>query len=679
MLESRSVQDGFVLAHTPAVGYSLAIAAGRDLSPPSIHTRHRMPTLYGNTTGLSPHATKALERIYRRKVGLEHIATPELVKSLAEASHETGRQVGALVHRSGEVDYVIVGDATKLMLPDIGRLRAAEGRFRALRLVHTHLFNEPLTRDDLVDLVRLRLDLVAAVQLTPEGEPRTIHYAYNVPVPDKASVTVGPQAAPHPGALRAPGRGSVAPPADAEQMERRALLTPEGSLPYHLVGPVPVGRVELNFGELMTALEDEFARQSRTRLVSAKDGRAILVHVAEKGKPEAITHAEESLRELSELARTAGVAVMDTVLQLRDHLDPRFVMGKGKLDEIVLRASELDVQTLIFDRNLTPSQATAITKHTDLTVIDRTQLILDIFAQRAESSDGKLQVELAQLKYRLPWLSLKDNSLSRLTGGIGGRGPGETKLEIGRRRAKERVSFLEAQLKRLSKQREQRRRRRARLDVPVVSIVGYTNAGKSTLLNTLTGAEVLAENKLFATLDTRSRRLRFPEEREVIITDTVGFIRDLPKDLFAAFRATFEEAADADLLLHVVDAGDPARDQHIETTEALLTELDLIHIPRILVFNKADTIDKGEVRRLLLGRRDAIALTATDRESTRPLLAMIADRLKDRWTQAATVPTYDEAPEAEGDTEAPEEDAAALTTLADMLGDRGRRRASARA
>jgi len=621
-----------------------------------------MPTLYGNTTGLSPHATKALERIYRRKVGLEHVATPELLKSLAEASHETGRQVGALVHRSGEVDYVIVGDATRLMLPDIGRLRAAEGRFRALRLVHTHLFNEPLTRDDLVDLVRLRLDLVAAVQLTPEGEPRTIHYAYNVPVPDKSAA-----------------RASVAPPADAEQMDRRALLTPEGSLPYHLVGPVPVGRVETDFGALMSALEDEFARQSRTRLVSGKDGRAILVHVAEKGKPAAITHAEESLRELGELSRTAGVAVMDTVLQLRDHLDPRFVMGKGKLDEIVLRASELDVTTLIFDRNLTPSQATAITKHTDLTVIDRTQLILDIFAQRAESSDGKLQVELAQLKYRLPWLSLKDNSLSRLTGGIGGRGPGETKLEIGRRRARERVSFLEAQLKRSSKQREQRRRRRARLDVPVVSIVGYTNAGKSTLLNTLTGAGVLAEDRLFATLDTRSRRLRFPEEREVIITDTVGFIRDLPKDLFAAFRATFEEAADADLLLHVVDAGDPARDQHIETTEALLTELELIHIPRIVVFNKVDTVDKGEVRRLLLGHRGAIALAATDRESTRPLLAMIADRLKARWTQAATVPAYDAPAEAEGDAAPPEEDAAALTTLADMLGDRRRRRATARA
>ncbi|XXX77855.1 GTPase HflX [Sorangium sp. So ce134] len=580
-----------------------------------------MPTLYGNTTGLSPLATKTLERIYRRKVPLASIATPELIKALAEASHETGRQVGALVHRSGEIDYVVVGDATRLMLPDIGRLRAAQGRFRALRLVHTHLFNEPLTRDDLVDLVRLRLDLVAAVQLSPQGEPRTLQYAYNVPVHGKEEVAVT---------------------VDDEGGDARG----KAELPYRTVGPVAVGRVDVDFGALIQALEDEFAKRSRTRSVAAKDGRAILVHVAEKAKAGALARAEESLRELTELAGTAGVDVADTVLQLRDRIDPRLVLGKGKLDEVVLRASELDAETLVFDRDLTPSQASAIAKHTDLKVLDRTQLILDIFAQRAESSDGKLQVELAQLKYTLPRLGQKDDSLSRLTGGIGGRGPGETKLEIGRRRAKERVSFLEAQLKRLSRQREQRRRRRARLGVPVVSIVGYTNAGKSTLLNTLTGADVVAENKLFATLDTRSRRLRFPEEREVVITDTVGFIRELPKDLFAAFRATFEEAADADLLLHVVDASDPARDQHIETTEALLTELDLIAIPRILVFNKADLIAPEEGRRLLLGHPDAVLLSATDRETTRELLTKLADRLKSRWEEAATVPVY--ATEAEG-------------------------------
>jgi GTPase len=622
-----------------------------------------MPTIYGNTTGLSPHAQKTLERIYRRKVPFEHIATSELIKTLAEASHETGRQVGALVHRSGEVDYVIVGDATKLMLPDIGRLRASDGRFRALRLVHTHLWGEPLTRDDLVDLVRLRLDLVAAIQLSPEGEPRTIHYAYNTPVYAEAQAT--------------PGSVIV------QRSEK-------DSLPYTQVGPVIVGREDVNFGELIQALEDEFARRSRLHAVGAKDGRAILVHVAEKSKPMALVKAEESIRELAELADTAGVEVMDSVLQLREKIDPRLVLGKGKLDDVVLRAAELDVETLVFDRNLTPSQASAIAKHTDLKVIDRTQLILDIFAQRAESSDGKLQVELAQLKYTLPRLGLKDDSLSRLTGGIGGRGPGETKLEIGRRRAKERVSFLETQLKKLSRQREQRRRRRARLDVPVVAIVGYTNAGKSTLLNTLTGADVLAENKLFATLDTRSRRLRFPEEREVVITDTVGFIRELPKELFAAFRATFEETADADLILHVVDASDPARDQHIETTESVLTELDLIGIPRILVFNKVDLVEPEEQRVLRQGNKDAVLVSATNRETTRRLLGKIAERLQGRWEQAAMVPSYaiaeDEAGDGNGDEDEgasgargglasdPALEGAELTTVGEMMGERRRRR-----
>lgn len=562
-----------------------------------------MPEVYGNTTGLSPHAHRLLERIYRRRIPLDAITTPELGRSLAEASREAGRQVGVLVHRSGVIDHVIVGDATRLMLPDIGRLRAAQGRLRGLRLVHTHLFGEELTRDDIVDLVRLRLDLVAAIQLTPEGEPRSVSYAHVVP-PD-------------------PRRD-----------------TDERVPPYRVIGPVLWGRLPNDFGDVVRSLEDEFARVRRLHANDAKDGRAILVHVGEKAKPHALSDSEDSLRELAELARTAGARVVDSILQLRDRIDPRTVLGKGKLDDVVLRAAELDAQTLVFDHDLTPTQASTISAHTDLKVIDRTQLILDIFAQRAESADGKLQVELAQLKYALPRLGQKDDSLSRLTGGIGGRGPGETKLEIGRRRAKERVSHLEAQLRRLSRDRGERRKKRSRNGVPVVSIVGYTNAGKSTLLNTLTGAGVLAEDKLFATLDPRSRRLRFPEEREVIITDTVGFIRNLPKDLFAAFRATFEEVQGADLLLHVVDASDPAREQHIETTEGLLVELGLAEIPRIVVFNKVDRLDAEDLR--LLGHRRGVALvSATIPQSTKGLLEMIADELRSKWEEARVVGRYE--------------------------------------
>jgi len=385
------------------------------------------------------------------------------------------------------------------------------------------------------------------------------------------------------------------------------------------------------------------------------------------------------LAELRELARTAGVEVVDTIVQHRDRIDPKFVMGKGKLDEVVVRAVERDAETLIFERNLSPAQISAIGKNTDLKIIDRTQLILDIFAQRAQSRDGKLQVELAQLKYSLPRLGQKDDALSRLTGGIGGRGPGETKLEIGRRRAKERVTHLEAQLKTLAKQRRERRRRRGRLEVPVVAIVGYTNAGKSTLLNTLTHSDVLAEDKLFATLDTRSRRLRFPEEREVVITDTVGFIRDLPKDLFAAFRATFEETADADLLLHVVDAADPAMTKHIETTEKLLAELSLLEIPRLLVFNKIDLVAPAEAVALSRARPEALFVCAKSPETTRALLDRIAALLADRWAEAetyphaaaaesATEPAVDPA-ELAGEAEAaPSHDENSLTTLEEMLG-----------
>jgi GTPase len=536
--------------------------------------------VHGHLAGIRASELKALEALYSKRVPFDVLTTHELARALAKFSHQTGRQSGVLVDRSGKVHFVIVGDATKLMLPDVGRMRAAEGRLRGLRLIHTHLYDEPLTRDDLVDLTRLRLDLVVALCLAP-GEDRllSVYYGHNVPVPEGSSLA-----------------------------------------PSRTYGPIPYAQIDENPAALIEGLEQEFARLRRSRRKAAAEARVMLVQVLSRAEAR---YADERLRELEELSRTAGLEVVGTVRQVRDRVDPKTVLGKGKLDEVVIESMNLDVDVLIFDRDLTATQASGIARQTDLKILDRTQLILDIFAQRAESRDGKLQVELAQMKYLLPRLGQKDDSLSRLTGGIGGRGPGETKLEIGRRRARERVTRLERELEVLARRREQRRSSRTRSDVPVISVIGYTNAGKSTLLNTMTHAGVLAEDKLFATLDTRSRRYRLPSGHTVVLSDTVGFIRDLPKELFAAFRATFEEASDADLLLQVVDASDPSFEIHLETTEKLIEALSLGHVPRLVVLNKCDLLPSSRAAQLAF-EHDAVAISALDRAS----LARLDERIE---------------------------------------------------
>ena len=527
--------------------------------------------LSGNTAGLKASQSKRLLATRRRRVHQRDLISPELARHLTELSMEIGRQLGVLINRRGEVEHVIVGDARQLVLPDIGRARAGHARLRGLRLVHTHLKDEPLTRDDLTDLVLLRLDAVAAIVAREDGLPGKVYVATLMP------------------------------------------WNTSGDL-YNLSEAPSLYELEFDAQAQIATLEQEMARVAPVRAVGVA-GRAILVGVHTGDR----TAAEASLQELQELARTADVQVLDVVLQGRREIDPRTLIGEGKLEEILVRSMAVGADLLVFDRDLTPSQARHIGEATSLRILDRTQLILDIFAQRAQSADGKLQVELAQLKYLLPRLVGRDESLSRLAGGIGGRGPGETKLEIDRRRVRDRISALESRIDQLSGERATRRRQRNRTGVPVISIVGYTNAGKSTLLNALTDSAVLVEDKLFATLDPTSRRLRFPRDREVIITDTVGFIRGLPKDLVAAFRATLEELQEADLLLHVIDASDPRHDEQAEAVERVLSELQVRDTPRLLVFNKADrAMDEAKA---LAVRDDGVAVSSVTRRGFAELVA----------------------------------------------------------
>ncbi|MDT8440351.1 MAG: GTPase HflX [Desulfuromonadales bacterium] len=535
--------------------------------------------IHGALTGLKTSQVKALERLEHRRSSAERVLSPELARALTELSHELRRQIGLILDRSGEVRHVILGDDRQIVIPDLSNVGLGRSGLRGLRCIHTHLKNEPLSQDDLNDLALLRLDLMAALHVRADGLPGRVDYAHLIP-PDP--------------------RGEI--------LLRQTVAS------FH--------QWDLDYPAFIRALDAELER-SRAETVDLGDSRekAILLSVTRESRRE----AEDSLDELAELARTADVLVLDRITQRPRQFNPRTLMGEGKLKEVVISALHKGATLLIFDQDLTPVQIRSIAEMTELKVIDRSQLILDIFARRAHTLDGKVQVELAQLKYILPRLTGKGSAMSRLMGGIGGRGPGETKIEIDRRRIRDRIRRLEKQLDNLGRGRLQRRQRRIRAGVPIVSIVGYTNAGKSTLLNALTQSEVFTEDLLFATLDTSTRRLRFPLEREVIITDTVGFIRQLPPSLLGAFKATLEELADAHMLLHVVDISSPRFDEQIASVERILKELAIDHIERLLLFNKTDLVDADEVA-ALCRRYDALPVCARDRRTFVPLMTRMEER-----------------------------------------------------
>lgn len=562
----------------------------------------------GNTQGLKPSQIHRLERLYQRRIPQRQVVSHEFARHLSELSREIGRQIGALVNRAGYVEHVVIGNASGIVLPDLKRLRVGAQRFRGLRCLHTHLSGEDLTRDDLTDLALLRLDLMASIDVSEDGLPGLVRAAYLLPA----------------GGNDRPRKVSKDDEFDFDTGSSDTEAAPV-SLWGRLEPRIP-SQLDVDFLDLITSLEDEMSRTrlARTPRTGRHQGRdcAILVGVTTGSA----LNAQESLEELRELARSADVVVLDVIVQRRAKLDPRSLVGRGKLEELIIRALQLGADVVIFDQNLSPAQVRTINEATDLKILDRTQLILDIFAQRAQSREGKIQVELAQLKYMLPRLTGSGTEMSRLMGGIGGRGPGETKLEVDRRRVRDRIGHLEKQIEQIRVSRRVRRTRRERREVPIVSIVGYTNAGKSTLLNALTKSEVVAEDRLFATLDPTSRMLRLPRDREVIINDTVGFIRDLPPELITAFRATLEEMEGSDLLVHLVDASSPQLENHIESVDKILGDLGLAAVPRLLVFNKSDLLDVEQLTNLG-NSYQATMISALDSPSLVPLVERIGDAI----------------------------------------------------
>jgi GTP-binding protein HflX len=486
-----------------------------------------------------------------------------------------------LITRRGAVEQVIVGTGRDLEIPDLSGHRLGRRLLRGLRLVHTHLHNERLNHEDLTDLALLRLDLIAAIGVNPQGLPADIHIAHILP--------------PNP-------RGEV----------------------YEVLEPTPFHSLKLECDRFVEALESEMTHAAEAHVVREGQEAAILISVSKYSRRD----QEDRLEELSELAQSAGLDVLETIVQRSATIHPKFMLGRGKLKDVIIKALQRRADLLIFDQDLTPAQVRSIAEVTEMKVIDRTQLIFDIFARRAHSREGKIQVELAQLRYLLPRLSGQSTAFSRLGGGIGGRGPGETKLETDRRRVRDRIGHLERELQAFARHRDQRRARRVRHMLPVISIVGYTNAGKSTLLNALTGSHVPVQDRPFETLDTSSRRLRFPRHREVIITDTVGFMRDLPKDLMGAFRTTLEELRDADLLLHLVDASARDPEAQMSAVESILNELELGRIPRILVFNKCDRLAPAEAE-ALCRRHGAHGISALRPETLGPMIQELQQRLDD--------------------------------------------------
>ncbi|MGD1942421.1 MAG: GTPase HflX [Leptolyngbyaceae cyanobacterium] len=551
-------------------------------------------TIYGDLRGLKPNQLKQLQRLYHQRLPGDRFTTPEFAQRLAAISTDLGQPLCLYLNRRGQVIRVGVGSPRQTQIPPVELPRYGIERLSGIRCIATQLKQTPPSTSDLTAMAMQRLDALVLVTLSGEGFERRgggatgyirhLYLAHLIPHPE--------------------ARWTVSAELSLETVAQQDLV------------------------ERTEALEAEFRRVFVAQQVDTDHDRVIVVGLI-TGKLSK-SQFRYSLMEVERLVETAGGEVLETLSQRRDRPHPQTVLGAGKVQEIALEAQTLGATLVVFDRDLSPAQVRNLELQMGVRVVDRTEVILDIFAQRARSGAGKLQVELAQLEYQLPRLTGRGQAMSRLGGGIGTRGPGETKLETERRAIQRRISRLQREVNQLQAHRDRLRQRRQRTDLPSIAVVGYTNAGKSTLLNALTNSEIYAADQLFATLDPTTRRLSIlnsetQEQTQMVLTDTVGFIRDLPESLVDAFRATLEEVTEADALLHVVDLSHPAWQNQIRSVMTILGEMPITPGPILLAFNK---LDQADSEALALAKEEfpqAVFVSAQDRIGLETLRAKLIE------------------------------------------------------
>ncbi|MGF1519245.1 MAG: GTPase HflX [Nodosilinea sp.] len=554
-------------------------------------------TIYGSTKGLKPSQLKQLQRIYHQRLPGDCIVTPEFAQRLAAVSTDIDSPLCAYINRRGQVIRVGVGTLRQTQIPPQELPRYGAERLSGIRCIATQLEPEPPSDATLTTMALQRLDVLVVLALTGTGFTRrgggatgyieSTYLAHLVPHPEQ--------------------RWQVSAPTDLEDLAQQDFLA------------------------LAEGLEAEFSRAFTALQVEDERDRVLVVGLFTNKQTPA--HFEQRLAELERLVDSAGGEVLETMTQKRPRPHPQTVLGAGKVQEVALAAQTVGANLVVFDRDLSPMQVRNLENLVGIRVVDRTELILDIFAQRAKSGAGKMQVELAQLEYQMPRLKGRGQALSRQGGGIGTRGPGETKLETERRAIQRRIQRLQQEVNQLQAHRARLRHRRQDDNLPSLAVVGYTNAGKSTLVNTLTNSEVYAADQLFATLDPTTRRLAITdpatnETTQLVLTDTVGFIEELPASLMDAFRATLEEVTEADALLHVVDVSHPAWQDQIHWVMKILKDMPIVPGPMLLVFNKADQVSSEELAIAQEEYPNALFISATERlglETLRSRLLQLID------------------------------------------------------